>query len=195
LKRRAMKKTFCLAALLVAAATPAFAHPGHGAESFAAGVAHPLYGLDHIAAMIAVGLWSALKGGRTQWVWPATFVGAMLFGGALGMAQVPLPLVDPGILASVVVLGLMTAFAVDVPIAAGATLIAVFGLLHGHAHGTEAADTLAGIEYMAGFALATAALHAAGIAFAQIMQRAALRPLVQLAGAACIALGLLVVLT
>ena len=190
-----MKKTFCLAALLVAAATPALAHPGHGAESFAAGVAHPLSGLDHIAVMIAVGLWSALKGGRALWVWPATFVGVMLFGGALGMAQVPLPLVEPGILASVVVLGLMTAFAVDVPVAAGAALIAVFALLHGHAHGTEAADTVAGIEYMAGLALATAALHSAGIAFAQIMQRAALRPLVQLAGAACMALGLLVVLT
>ena len=190
-----MKKTFCLAALLVTAAAPAFAHPGHGAESFAAGVAHPLSGLDHIAAMIAVGLWSALKGGRALWVWPATFVGVMLFGSALGMAQVPLALVEPGILASVVVLGLMTAFGVDLPVAAGATLIAVFALLHGHAHGSEAAETIAGIEYMGGFAITTAALHGAGIGFAQIMQRASLRPLVRLAGAACVVAGCLVVLT
>ena len=111
------------------------------------------------------------------------------------MAHVALPLVEPGILASVVVLGLMVALAVDVPVAAGAALIGVFALLHGHAHGTEVAENLGGFEYMAGFALATATLHGVGIGFAQLMQRAALRPLVRLAGAACAVLGVALVLT
>ena len=174
---------------------PAFAHPGHGAESFAAGVAHPLSGLDHIAVMVAVGLWAALKGGRALWAWPAAFVGVMLIGGALGMAHVALPFVEPGILASVVVLGLMVALAVDVPVAAGAALIGAFALLHGHTHGVVVAENLGGVEYMAGFALATATLHGVGIGFARLMQRASLRSLVRLAGAACVVLGVALVLT
>jgi urease accessory protein len=186
-----MKKIGSLAAVLAFAATPAFAHPGYGAESFAAGVAHPLTGLDHIAVMVAVGLWAALKGQRALWVWPATFVGVMLVGSALGIAHVPVPFVELGILASVVVLGLMVALAVDVPVAAGAALIGAFALLHGHAHGTEVAEDLGGFEYMAGFALATAALHGVGIAFVFMTQRL----LVRLAGAACGALGLALVLT
>jgi urease accessory protein len=177
-----------IAGMLIA--TPALAHPGHGAAaSFAAGIAHPLTGLDHITVMIAVGLWAALKGGRALWVWPATFVGVMLAGGALGMAHVPLPYVEPGILASVVALGLMVALAVDLPVAVGGAIVGAFALLHGHAHGTEVAETLGGAEYMAGFALATASLHLAGIGFALTMQRAALRPLVRLAGVACVAVG------
>jgi urease accessory protein len=179
-----------LALALALAPTAAFAHPGHGAAaSFAAGIAHPLTGLDHITVMVAVGLWAALKGGSALWVWPATFVGVMLVGGALGMAHVPLPYVEPGILASVVALGLMVALAVDLPVAVGGAIVGAFALLHGHAHGTEVAETLGGAEYMAGFALATASLHLAGIGFALTMQRAALRPLVRLAGVACVAVG------
>ena len=121
-----MKKIISIAALLLAAATPALAHPGHGVESFAAGVAHPLTGLDHIAVMIAVGLWAALKGGRALWAWPAAFVGVKLVGGAIGVAHVALPFVEPGILASVVVLGLLVALAVNVLVAAGAALIGAF---------------------------------------------------------------------
>ena len=83
-----MKKMLSIATLLVLAAGPALAHPGHGSTaSFAAGIAHPFGGLDHIAVMVAVGLWAALKGGRALWVWPAAFVGVMLIGGALGMMQ------------------------------------------------------------------------------------------------------------
>ena len=185
-----MKRLALTLLVLVLGSGTAFAHPGHGtAASFAAGVAHPLSGLDHIAVMVAVGLWAALKGGRALWVWPAAFVGVMLIGGALGMAHVAVPLVEPGILASVVALGLMVVLAIDLPVAAGAAIVAVFALLHGHAHGTEVAETLSGAEYIAGFALATVTLHGVGVGFAQLMARAQLRPLVRVAGAVCVLIG------
>jgi urease accessory protein len=142
-----------------------------------------------MAVMIAVGLWAALKGGRALWVWPMAFVGVMLIGGALGMAHVAVPFVEPGILASVIALGLLVALAIDLPVAAGAPVVAVFALLHGHAHGTEVAETLSGAEYMAGFAFATATLHLIGIGFAQTMQHAQLRPLIRIAGAVCVLVG------
>ena len=186
---RSMLRGLC-AVLLLIAPTSAFAHVGHGeTSSFAAGLAHPFGGLDHIAVMIAVGLWAALKGGRALWLWPAVFVGVMLVGGTLGMAHVALPFVEPAILASVVALGLCVALAIDLPVAAGAALVGAFALFHGHAHGTEVAETMNGVEYMAGFAVATASLHAIGIAFAVLMQRNALRPAVRFAGAACVLVG------
>jgi urease accessory protein len=185
-----MNRILLVLAALALGVSPAFAHVGVGSTaSFAAGLAHPLSGLDHIAVMIAVGLWAALKGGRALWVWPAAFVGVMLAGAALGMAHVPVPFVEPGILASVVALGLMVALAVDLPVWLGAVVIGAFALLHGHAHGSEVAENVGGLEYMAGFALATASLHLTGIGFALTMQRAHLRPLVRLAGAACVLIG------
>lgn len=185
-----MKRLLSVAALLALGAGPAFAHPGHvETSSFAAGIAHPLSGIDHIAVMIAVGLWAALKGGRALWVWPAAFVGLMLVGGALGTAHVALPFVEPGILASVVALGLLVALAVDLPVITGAAIIGVFALFHGHAHGSEVAENISGLEYMAGFAVATATLHLVGIAFAQMMTRANLRLCIRAAGAVCVVVG------
>ncbi len=178
-------------ATLVLLPTAALAHVGHGAtESFAAGLAHPMSGLDHIAVMIAVGLWAALKGGRALWIWPAAFVGMMLAGGALSMAHMALPLGEPAILASVVALGLLVALAVDLPVPIGAAIVGVFALFHGHAHGAEVAENIGGFEYMAGFAAATAALHVLGIAFALGFARANLRGVVRIAGAACVVLGI-----
>jgi urease accessory protein len=143
--------------------------------------------------MIAVGLWAALKGGRALWVWPAAFVGVMLVGGALGMpsslAHVALPLVEPGILASVVALGLLVALAVDLPIITGAVIIGVFALFHGHAHGSEIAENISAVEYMAGFALATVTLHLVGIGFAQMMVRAKMRTCIRATGALCVVVG------
>ncbi|MGH6663457.1 MAG: HupE/UreJ family protein [Pseudolabrys sp.] len=185
-----MKKILAMAALLMLGAGPALAHVGVGSTaSFAAGVAHPLSGIDHIAVMVAVGLWAALKGGRALWLWTGAFVGVMLIGGALGMLHVPVPFVEPGILASVVALGLLVALAVDLPVWLGAVVVAVFALLHGHAHGSEVAENIGGIEYMAGFALATATLHLIGIGFALTMQRAHLRPLIRGAGVGCVLIG------
>ncbi|MET2832853.1 HupE/UreJ family protein [Mesorhizobium shangrilense] len=178
-----------VAIMLASACKPALSHIGvSSANSFAAGFAHPLFGLDHIMVMVAVGLWAALKGGRALWAWPAAFVGLVLAGGALGIAGVPVPFVEPVILASIVVLGLLVAAAADLPVATGAVIIGLFALFHGHAHGTEIPETAGGLEYLAGFALATALLHGVGIGLGLAGRR--FRALVQLAGAATAAVGL-----
>lgn len=184
-------KRLCLSAiLLLAAAMPAYAHVGIGtASSFTAGFMHPLSGLDHMTVMVAVGLWAALKGGKAVLAWPAAFVGVMLVGGALGMLHMPLPFVEPGILASVVTLGLLMALAIDLPVSAGVAIIGLFALFHGHAHGTEVPENAGGLEYMAGFAIATLLLHAAGIA-AGLSLGIRFRGVARAAGAACAAIGI-----
>jgi urease accessory protein len=102
-----MKRVLMLTALLAVTATPVLAYTGNGSPaSFAAGIAHPISGLDHMAAMIAVGLWAALKGHRALLIWPVSFVSMMLLGGLLGRMHVPVPFVEPGILTSVVAFGL-----------------------------------------------------------------------------------------
>jgi urease accessory protein len=183
------KKTGLAAALLTASALPAYAHVGIGTtSSFAAGFGHPLSGTDHIMVMIAVGLWAALNGGKAIWAWPATFVGVMLVGGTLGMLHVAIPLVEPGILASVVTLGILVALGINLPISVGIAIIGLFALLHGHAHGTEVSENATGLEYMAGFALATAMLHGIGIA-GGLGFGLKLRSFVRAAGAACVVVG------
>jgi urease accessory protein len=151
-------------ALFLTGATPALAHlnPGeHG--SFAAGFSHPLFGPDHILAMVAVGLWAWQIGGKAVYAVPAAFVVTMLAGFGLALAGVGLPFVEPAILASVVALGLLVALAVRLPVAASAAVVAAFALFHGHAHGGEI-GTATQFAYGAGFAVATALLHAAGVA-------------------------------
>ena len=183
------KRTTLGAILFLAAAMPAYAHVGAGStSSFAAGFAHPLSGLDHMTVMIAVGLWAVLRGGRAVLAWPLAFVGVMLVGAALGMQHVPVPFVEPGILASVVALGLLVALAIDLPVSAGVAIIGLFALFHGHAHGTEVPENAGGLDYMAGFAVATALLHGIGIA-AALGLGLRFRGLVRAAGAACAAVG------
>ncbi len=179
-----------VAAMVMLIPRVAFAHMGAGSTaSFAAGFAHPFSGLDHVAVMVAVGLWAALKGGRALWLWPAAFVGVMLIGGALGMAHVHIPLVEPAILASVGAIGLLVALAVDLPVWLGAAIIAGFAVFHGHAHGSEVAEDLKGFEYMAGFALATAILHLTGLGTTLGLASAGWRPLVRVGGIACVVIG------
>lgn len=183
------KRTALAAILFLAAAMPAYAHVGVGTtSSFTAGFMHPLSGLDHMTVMIAVGLWAAMKGAKAVWAWPLAFVGVMVAGAALGMLQVPVPFVEPGILASVVALGLLVALAVDLPVSAGVAIIGLFALFHGHAHGTEVPENAGGLEYMAGFAVATALLHGIGIASA-LGLGLRFRALARLAGAACATVG------
>jgi urease accessory protein len=154
---------------LVAPAGTALAHSGlEHAVSFAAGFKHPWTGLDHALAMLAVGLWAGLNGGRAAWAWPAAFVAVMLAGGALGIAGLAVPMVESGILASVILLGLLVLTAARLPVAAGAALVAVFALLHGHAHGAELPTEAAAVTYAAGFALATVLLHAIGLGVANL---------------------------
>lgn len=185
----ATKRATLSALALAAAMLPAQAHVGVGlTSSFSAGFGHPLSGLDHVTVMIAVGLWAVQKGGRVVWAWPAAFVTVMLIGGAVGMTHVPVPFVEPAILASLVTLGLMVGLAIDLPVSAGVAIIAGFAFFHGHAHGTEIAAGAGGLEYTAGFAVATALLHGVGIA-AAIAAGARFRGLVRVVGAACVALG------
>lgn len=147
-----------------------------GSSSFAGGFAHPLHGPDHVLAMFAVGLWAAQIGGRALWAVPAAFVSLMVLGGALGIHGVPLPAVETGIALSVLLLGLLIAFAVRLPAWAGALLVGLFAVFHGHAHGTEmiATDALfSAVPYCAGFVLATVLLHVAGIGVGLGLRRAA----------------------
>lgn len=171
-------------ATLLAAALPAAAHPGHVPMSgFAAGVQHPLSGMDHLLAMIAVGLWAGLCGGRREWLWPATFVASMIAGSAIGMFGAPNLPVEPVILASVMVLGLVTALSLRVPTALGGLAIALFGMAHGYAHGTEMPHTANGLNFAAGFTLATATLHVMGVAAATSLRRLRLDLVTRFAGA------------
>ena len=171
-----IRSILCAGLVLAASAGPAFAHlnPGeHG--SFAAGFTHPVFGLDHILAMVAVGLWASTLGGRAQWGVPAAFVGAMALGFGFALAGGWLPFVEPAILASVVALGLLIAFAVRLPVALCATVVGAFALFHGFAHGGEIGAAQVA-QYGAGFALATALLHGAGIALGFGIQKV-LRPM------------------
>ena len=157
-------RRLALALPLALAPTLALAHPGHdGASGFAHGFAHPLTGTDHILAMVLVGLFAFQLGGRARLLVPAAFVAMMAAGGALGMAGFALPAVEIGIGLSVVVLGAAVAFNVKVPVAVAMGVVGLFAVFHGFAHGAEMPENAGGLSYAAGFMLATAVLHAAGL--------------------------------
>jgi urease accessory protein len=180
--RTALRAGLVLAAL--AAASVAQAHPFHAGDGWSAGLAHPFLGADHALAMIAVGIWAAQLGRRATFGVPLAFVAVVALGAALALAGVALPLVEPGIAASVLALGLLVAFAVRLPFAAAAGLVAGFALLHGHAHGLELPAMASAVTYVAGFAAATALLHVLGILVGRTLHGRA----VQLAGV-CVALS------
>ena len=181
-----MKRLLTTAAAALALVAVAAAHPGHDEavlmHPFWSGFTHPFGGLDHVLAMIAVGLWAAQRGGSALWAWPAAFVGVMLAGGALGLAGIALPAIEPAIAASIVVLGVMVAFKARVPVLGGAVLIGAFALFHGNAHGLEAPGGGA-VAFAAGFALATAALHAIGLALGIAAARIDWQPALRAGGA------------
>ena len=168
--------------------TIAFAHPGHGDNGLIAGISHPLGGLDHLLAMLAVGLWAAQQQGAARWVLPCTFVGTLLMGGLLGFEGLNLPALESGIAASVLALGLAVALAVRPPLGLAVGATALFALFHGVAHGLELPAMASPWSYAAGFVAATAALHGAGFALVRVLPRAA-APLVRLAGAVSAATG------
>lgn len=182
-----LRKTVYAIALFCTPAL-AFAHPGHGESGLMAGLAHPVFGLDHLLAMFAVGLWAAQQSGAARWLLPLTFVGSMLVGGLLGFAGVEIPLMETGIAGSVLAFGLLVAVAARLPMLLSVGLTAVFALTHGVAHGLELPDLASPLGYAAGFIVATAALHAIGFALVRFLPRAAV-PLVRIAGGASAAAG------
>jgi len=171
------KKSMRWVAMLAAAMPPAvWAHAGTGYVSgLWTGVSHPFSGLDHLLAMVAVGLWAALTGGRSVWLMPMAFVTLMLGGGAAALAGWPLPCVEQGISASLLVLGLLIASACRLQVWASMVIVGFFAIFHGHAHSAEmplSSDTLI---YSAGFALASVLLHGLGIGMACLIKQQLVR--------------------
>ena len=174
----------------------AYAHTVAGQTSgFAHGFVHPLTGLDHIAAMVAVGLWAAQRGGRAVWVVPLTFVSVMSVSGLLGMTGVFIPFVEPGIAASVFVLGLLIAAAVRLPLVASSLIVGLFAVFHGHAHGAEMPETVSGLAYGIGFVLATGLLHCCGIGLGLLAGQLESPRFVRYTGGATAALGIYLFVT
>jgi len=161
-------KTRTTIALFLAVAWPlaASAHTGVGdANGFVHGFGHPLNGVDHVLAMVAVGMLAAHLGGRALWLVPLTFISVVAVAGLVGMAGICLPFVEIGIGLSVVVLGLVVAFQLSLPVVAAMALVGFFAIFHGHAHGAEMPESASGLAYGVGFACATALLHAIAIGF------------------------------
>ena len=180
-----------LGALVIGAGpSVAHAHVGVGpVHDLLHGLEHPFTGLDHLCAMLAVGIWAAQRGGRAIWLVPLSFVLVMMVGGELGMAGVRLPFVEPGIVLSLVVLGLLVATAARLPLSISVLIVALFAVVHGYAHGAEIPTAASGVTYAAGFMLATFCLLAAGLGFGLAMQRMQSSQVVRVAGAAIAVCG------
>lgn len=163
-----------LTLLFGALPTLAYAHPGH-ADGLAHGLAHPFGGLDHLVAMVAVGLWAAQLGGRAAWAVPASFVAAMIMGGLLGIAGIALPYVETGVLVSLLTLGLLVAAAARLPLALSAGVVGVFAMFHGYAHGAEMSPGASVFAYALGFMMASAFLHLSGYTFGMAIRARLLR--------------------
>lgn len=190
------KKPYYLAPAAVALAASflspgiAAAHPGHGAD-FHSGWMHPFMGLDHLLAMVAVGLLAVRIGGRGLWILPAAFLGSMVLGGMAATAGLALPAVEIGIMTSVLVLGVLLAVARVSPLWLSAGLVTLFAFFHGHAHATEmvASGSLAPVA--SGFLLATAVLHAGGILIGMALASWQRTEAVRFVGGAIAAAGLM----
>lgn len=169
---RGVKVVGISAAIGLAAAWPACAHTVGGAGTgFGAGLAHPFLGLDHLLALLAVGLWAGQQRGRARLAVPAAFVAVMAGGALAAVAGLSLPGVEPGLAASVLVLGLLVASRTRLPLPAGLALVAGFAALHGHAHGTELAPAGPVALWLLVLALATGLLHGAGFLLGEALRR------------------------
>jgi urease accessory protein len=167
----------------------AFAHVKDGeAGGFVTGFRHPLSGMDHVLAMVAVGLWGAQLGTPAVWLLPVAFPIVMAFGGMLGLMGVPLPGVEYGIALSAILLGAAVMFKVRPPLVVAAILVGFFAIFHGHAHGTELPPGQSGLLYSIGFVMATGCLHALGIGIGTVHRWSWGQKLLRVAGA-CVALG------
>lgn len=190
--KRAAVTTFV--AFLAFAPAAALAHPGHdGTGGLVYGFIHPLTGIDHVLAMIAVGVIAAQYGGRALWLVPMSFLVAMGAAGAIGVAGPPVQIVEVGIGLSVVVLGLMLAFQIKPPTLVAMAAVGFFALFHGYAHGAEMPNGQAALSFAAGFLVATALLLGAGVGLGLLMQRQGLsRRLIQAGGGVMALVGIAV---
>lgn len=158
--------------LLLLATSPVYAHPLHGAVGgFAGGLLHPLLGIDHLLAMVAVGIWAAQLGGAALWKVPLAFIGTLLIGAVIGMAGIGLPMIEPMVAASVMALGIAISLRAQLPTALASLVVAAFALFHGHAHMTELPAAVSVFTYVAGFTLTTVLLHGIGIVTGYLLQR------------------------
>ena len=173
-----------------AMAAPALAHTGGVAGGFLSGVTHPLFGVDHVVAMVAVGLWGAFLGAPAIWLLPIAFPLVMAFGGMLGILGMPLPAVEIGIALSAIVLGVMVATSARPPLWIAATIVGAFAIFHGHAHGAELPPGANAAAFSLGVVIATGLLHLTGIAFGLVTHWPAGRIAVRSAGAAIALVGI-----
>ncbi|TWC69406.1 HupE/UreJ family protein [Herbaspirillum sp. SJZ099] len=182
-------------AVTALAAGSAAAHPGHpdsvmhASASFMSGFEHPFSGIDHLLAMLAVGLWAAQNKQRALWVLPLAFPLMMVAGALLAIAGLSVPAVETGIAASVAVLGLLIAFAVRMPLWGSTLVVSLFALFHGYAHGTELPHGSSAAMYGIGFILATALLHAAGLVVGVVAGRQMADRVVRIGGVGIAAVG------
>lgn len=170
----------------------ALAHPGHGQlanTGLMSGFSHPFSGFDHLLAMLAVGLWAAQNKRPALWVLPLAFPLMMVAGAALALSGLALPGIETGIAASVAALGLLIAFSIKMPVAASATIVSVFALFHGYAHGSELPHGSSALLYGAGFVAATALLHAIGLSLGLYSGSKMADRAVRIAGAGIAAAG------
>jgi urease accessory protein len=189
--RNSRTETFFLMLFVFLLPSLASAHSETGTVGgFVSGFTHPVSGLDHIVAMVAVGLWGAFLGGRAMWILPVVFPVVMAFGGALGVLGVPLPAVETGIALSGVILGLMVCFAAKPPLWVAAVIVGAFAVFHGHAHGTELPDAANAMTFSIGFVISTGLLHLCGIAFGLLVRWPWGRIAVRAGGGAIAAVGL-----
>lgn len=162
--RKQAEKCFAIATLVLTLAETAFAHTQKGqALGFLTGVKHPISGLDHVLAMVSVGLWGAQLGRPAIWFLPVAFPMVMAMGGMLGLMGIPLPGIEFGIAASAIMLGAAVMFEIRPPLTVAALLVGFFAIFHGHAHGTELPGGQDALLYSIGFVMATGCLHALGI--------------------------------
>lgn len=165
LSNRARSTSLVVMAVLLLSATPASAHVESGqAGGFLSGLSHPVSGLDHVLAMIAVGVWGAQLGPPSVWMLPVAFPMMMAFGGMLGLMGIPVPGIEIGIAASAIVLGGLIVGEIKMPLIGALVVVALFAVFHGHAHGTELEAGQNAMLYSLGFVICTGTLHAIGIA-------------------------------
>lgn len=156
--------------LFIISTSLAFAHTDAAGVTggFISGFTHPLFGWDHVAAMVAVGLWGFFLGRPAIWILPVVFPLVMALGGVLGLLNVPVPAIETGIAVSSIVLGLLIALAVKAPLWVAAVIVGIFAVFHGHAHGAELPGAANPLAYSLGFVISTGLLHLAGIAFGEL---------------------------